>query len=96
MLVLKTQILYCISQALRDANDGVNLDLIGIYTVQSWLQGTWFPEERRWAKAYREHKLDLKINTNNGVEAQDLLSTACKEYIHLQFFHRKTLKILEA
>ena len=41
--------------------------------VQSWLQGTWFPEERRWAKAYREHKLDLKINTNNGVEAQNKL-----------------------
>ena len=39
--------------------------------VQSWLQGTWFPEEKRWASAYREHKIDIKINTNNGVEAQN-------------------------
>ena len=39
--------------------------------VQSWLQGTWFPEEKRWARAYREHKIDIKINTNNGVEAQN-------------------------
>ena len=38
MLVLKTQILYCISQALRDANDGVNLDLIGIYTLDPFLK----------------------------------------------------------
>ena len=30
MLVLKTQILYCICQALRDANDGLNLYLIGM------------------------------------------------------------------
>ena len=39
--------------------------------VQSWLQGTWFPKEKRWASAYREHKIDIKINTNNGVEAQN-------------------------
>ena len=39
--------------------------------VQSWLQGTWFPEEKRWERAYREHKIDIKINTNNGVEAQN-------------------------
>ena len=39
--------------------------------VQSWLQGTWFPEEKRWARVYREHKIDIKINTNNGVEAQN-------------------------
>ena len=39
--------------------------------VQSWLQGTWFPEEKRWARAYRENKIDMKINTNNGIEAQN-------------------------
>jgi hypothetical protein len=39
--------------------------------VQSWLQGTWFPEEKRWARAYREHNIDIKINTNNGIEAQN-------------------------
>jgi hypothetical protein len=39
--------------------------------VQSWLQGTWFPEEKRWARAYREHNMDIKINTNNGIEAQN-------------------------
>ena len=39
--------------------------------VQSWLQGTWFPKEKRWASAYREHKIDIKINTNNGVKAQN-------------------------
>ena len=38
---------------------------------QSWLHGTWFPEEKRWARAYREHKIDIKINTSNGVEAQN-------------------------
>ena len=39
--------------------------------VQRWLEGTWFPEEKRWARAYREPKIDIKINTNNGIEAQN-------------------------
>ena len=42
--------------------------------VQKWLEGTWFPEEKRWVRAYREHKVGFKINTNNDIEAQNKFS----------------------
>jgi len=56
-------------------------------SLRNWFQETWLAERERWVWAFRKDRLQVAVNTNNGLERQN----EDFKYNHLATHRDKTL-----